>query len=89
MDQFAPYQIDSRIKIKLAAPAHILTLADSNNALLAFYESPRFRMMRPTLTGVGIVLAGVDFVLTGVDIVLTGADNASTGVNNGRFALLR
>jgi hypothetical protein len=77
MGQFAPYQMDSSVKIKLAAPAHILSLADSNNVLLAFYESLRFRMMRPTLTGVGIVLA--DIVLTGVDIVLTGADNVSTG----------
>jgi hypothetical protein len=70
--------------------------ADSNNVLLAFYGSLRFRMMRPALTGVGIVLAGVDIVLTGVDIVLTGVDNVSTGVdnvstgvNNVRFTLLR
>jgi hypothetical protein len=88
MGQFAPYQIDSGVKIKLAAPGHILTLADSNNVPLAFYESLRFRMMRPTLTGVGIVLAGVDLVLTGVDIVLTDADNGSTGVNNVRFTRL-
>jgi hypothetical protein len=56
MGQLTPYQIDSRVNIKRAAPAHILALADSNNVLLAFYE-------RPALTGVDIVLTGVDIVM--------------------------
>jgi hypothetical protein len=83
-------------QINLGAPAHILTLADSNNVLRAFYESLRLGMMRPALTGVDIVLAGVGRLLTGVDIVLTGSDNVltgvdnvSTGVNNVRFTVLR
>jgi hypothetical protein len=76
-------------KIKLAAPAHILTLADSNDVPLAFYESLRLDMMRSALTGVDIVLAGVDIVLTGADNVSTAMDNVLTGLDNVRFTFLR
>jgi hypothetical protein len=36
-----------------------LTLADSNTVLLAYYESLRFCMTQPVLTGVENVLTGV------------------------------
>jgi hypothetical protein len=44
------------LKIKLAAPAHILAFADSNNVLLAFYELLRLGMMRPVSTVVDNVI---------------------------------